>query len=87
MIAQYQFLHHGFLPTHGGQWGYLDRGEPAGEVAPYLSHSLSEWTRKNPQMRLRLIVPINRDGDTAELHAWYDQVLFPDTSEMAKPDR
>ncbi|MFO0814072.1 MAG: hypothetical protein U0796_12675 [Gemmatales bacterium] len=64
---------------------YLGRGEPTGEVAQYLSHSLTDWVRKNPQIRVRLIVPINRDGDTVELHAWYDQVIFPDTSGMANP--
>lgn len=64
---------------------YLGRGEPTGEVAPYLSHSLTEWIRKNPQIRVRIIVPINRDGDTVELHAWYDQVIFPDASMMANP--
>lgn len=62
---------------------YLGRGEPTGEVAQYLSHSLTEWIRKNPQIRVRQIVPINRDGDTVELHAWYEQVIFPDTSGMA----
>lgn len=51
---------------------YLGRGEPTGEVAPYLSHSLTEWLRKNPQIKVRIIVPISRDGDTAELHVWYD---------------
>lgn len=35
---------------------------------------------------LNFVVSITRDGDTAELHAWYDQVLFPDTSPMANPE-
>ena len=39
-----------------------------------------------PHLRIRFVVPITRDGDTAELHAWYDQVLFPDTSPMAPPE-
>lgn len=42
--------------------------------------------RKRPHLRVRFVVPITRDGDTAELHAWYDQVLFPDTSPMANPE-
>jgi hypothetical protein len=28
-------------------------------------------------------VPIVRDGNTVELHAWYQQHLFPDTSPFA----
>lgn len=64
---------------------YLGRGEPIGEVARFLSHSLTEWMRERPHLRVRLIVPINRDGDTVELHAWYDQLLFPDLSPMSGP--
>ncbi len=65
---------------------YLGHGEPTGEVARFLSHSLTKWMRERPHLRLRFAVPINRDGDTVELHAWYDQVLFPDLSPMAGPD-
>lgn len=65
---------------------YLGQGESTGEVAQFLSHSLSLWMRERPHLRLRFVVPITRDGDTAELHAWYDQIRFPDTSPMAAPD-
>ncbi len=65
---------------------FLGRGEPTGELGKFLSHGLADWMRKRPQFRVRCIVPINRDGDTVELHAWYDQVLFPDTSPMADPE-
>jgi len=65
---------------------FLGRGEPTGEVAKFLSHGLTDWMRKRPHLRVRFVVPITRDGDTAELHAWYDQVLFPDTSPMANPE-
>jgi hypothetical protein len=27
-----------------------------------------------------LHAPVNKDGETVELHAWYDMVLFPDVS-------
>ena len=64
---------------------FLGRGEPTGEVAKFLSHSLTEWFRVHPHLRMRLAIPISRNGDTAELHAWYDQVVFPDSSPMAKP--
>lgn len=65
---------------------FLGRGEPTGELAKYLSHGLSDWMRKRPHLRVRFAVPVNRDGDTVELHAWYDQVLLPDTSPMANPN-
>jgi len=61
----------------------MGRGEPAGELAVYLSHALTGWFRANPQFRLRFVVPISRDGDTMELHAWYDQILFTDISRHA----
>jgi hypothetical protein len=31
-------------------------------------------------LTLRCIVPVNRDGHTVELHAWYAMHVFPDTS-------
>jgi hypothetical protein len=57
---------------------YLARGEPKGEVAKFLSMSLTQWMRKFPDLRVRMIVPITSNGDTTELYAWYDRVLFPD---------
>jgi hypothetical protein len=63
---------------------FLGRGEPTGELGKYLSHALTDWMRKNAHLRVRFVVPISREGDTVELHAWYDQMLFPDSSPMAK---
>lgn len=56
---------------------YLGGGEPVGEVAKFLSMSLTDWMRTHPQLRIRHIVPITSNGDTSELHAWYDLGLFP----------
>ena len=64
---------------------FLGRGEPTGEVAKFLSHGLTDWMRKRPHLPVRFTFPINRDGDTVELHAWYNQTLVPDTSPMAVP--
>jgi len=60
-------------------------GEPAtsDELAAYLSHRLSVWRRENPHLRLISVVPVNRDGTTVELHAWYEQTVFPDMSSLA----
>jgi hypothetical protein len=46
---------------------------------------LTACFRANPHLRIRCVVPINRDGDTVELHAWYDQVHFGDKSPLAPP--
>ena len=62
------------------------RGEPTGDVAKFLSHGPTDCMRKRPHLRGRFVVPITRDGDTAELHSWYDQVIFPDTSPLAHPE-
>jgi hypothetical protein len=32
---------------------------------------------------MRFAVPINREGNMVELHAWYDAVQFPDVSPLA----
>lgn len=68
MTGRFEIL----IEDHDG-WirAYLGRGEPAGETARFLSESLTQWFRDRPHLGLHCIVPISRDGDTAELHAWY----------------
>jgi hypothetical protein len=51
----------------------------------FLSHTLAEWFRPRPQLRLTCVVPINRDGTTVELHAWYECHVFPPTAEAPRP--
>ena len=46
----------------------------------YLSHTLAEWFRQRPNLHLRFVVPIQKDGDTVELHAWFDAHVFPATA-------
>ena len=76
------------LTTDMGGWVrvHLGRGEPTGEAALFLSRTLAGWMRKHPHLRLRFVVPISSSGDTSELHAWYEQTLFDDTSQIAVPD-
>ena len=50
---------------------YLGSGEPTGEVAKFLSHTLAKWFQERPNLRMQQIVPISSNGDTSELHAWY----------------
>jgi hypothetical protein len=63
---------------------YLEGGEPPGDLPFYLSHALTDWFRHHAHLRMRLVVPIVRGGETVELHAWYDQVQFSDASPLAK---
>ncbi len=50
------------------------------DLAVYLAHALTEWYRQRPQLRMRNVVPVSRDGTTVELHAWYDLQVFADLS-------
>jgi hypothetical protein len=43
----------------------------------FLSLTLTEWFRQRPQLRMRTVIPVVKDGATMELHAWYDLVIFP----------
>lgn len=63
---------------------YLGQGEPNGELAPFLSHALNGWFRERPHLRLRFVLPVTRNGNTVELHGWYEQIWFSDQSPMAK---
>lgn len=49
---------------------FMGRGEPTGELATYLSATLAQWIEQRPHLRIIAVVPVIRDGDTAELHAW-----------------
>lgn len=59
--------HNGFLRV------FMGRGEPAGELAKFLSATLGNWMKANPEQRVVAVCPINRDGDTVELHAWFER--------------
>jgi hypothetical protein len=61
---------------------FLGRGEPTGELARYLSHTLTGWMRDQPRLRVRFAVHVVRDGDTVELHAWYDREPDTETSSV-----
>lgn len=65
--------------TEMGGWVrvYTDAPHPPDDLYLALSHSLSIYFRKQPHMRLRFVVPIQRDGNTVELHAWYDIHSIP----------
>jgi hypothetical protein len=57
---------------------YTEKCDPLPEALPlFLSASLAEWFRHRPQLRLRTVVPIVKDGRTVELHAWFDVHVLP----------
>ena len=88
MIAAYRsplhYIHHddmgGWVRVYPGN--LLDAPE---NVHVFLSQSLAEWFRQRPHLNLRFIVPIIKNGDTIELHAWYDAHLFPSTPQAPQP--
>jgi hypothetical protein len=69
----------------GGWVRAMADGSPPspGDLALYLSHGLTEWFRQHPHLRLICVAPVTKGGETAELHAWYEQHVFPDTSGLA----
>ena len=50
------------------------------DFACFLSHALTQWFRDRPQLRMRCVVPVRRNGETVELHAWFDLGTSPDVS-------
>jgi hypothetical protein len=38
------------------------------DLPVYLGQTLAQWFRERPQLHLRCVVPISKDGDTVELH-------------------
>lgn len=59
--------HMGFLRV------FMGRGEPAGELAQFLSGTLAQWIQNNPDKRIVAVVPVTRYGDTVELHAFHEK--------------
>jgi hypothetical protein len=42
------------------------------DVAVFLADRLAHWLMENPGAALICVVPITKDGNTIELHAWYE---------------
>ena len=47
------------------------------DLPVYLAQTLADWFRQRPHFHLRCVVPIPREGDTVELHGWYDVHVLP----------
>jgi hypothetical protein len=63
---------------------FLKAGHPNRDFPVYLSQTLTDWFRTRPAFRLKCVVPVVRDGDTVELHAWYEAHLFNSTEPAPK---
>lgn len=42
-----------------------------------MSEIMNQWFCDRPHLRMRCVVPIQKDGSTVAFHVWYDAVLFP----------
>jgi hypothetical protein len=48
---------------------YADAAAAASDdLMVWLSHSLTEWFRQRPQLRMKTVAAMTRGGDTVELH-------------------
>jgi hypothetical protein len=69
---------------------YTDAEFHAHPLLPsYLSYTLTQWFRERPQYHLRCVAPIDKGGDTVELHAWFDMHVFaaPSNGRAPAPSR
>lgn len=55
------------------------------DLSDYLGHTLAEWFRQRPHLRLVSVAPITQDGRTVELQGWYECHVFPATQAAPKP--
>jgi hypothetical protein len=60
----------GWVRVFGGRQDLPD------DLPLYLSQAVTEWFRRRPHLHMRCVVPIQRDGNTVELHAWYEAHVF-----------
>ena len=59
---------------------FLETGHPPGDLPVFLAQTLAEWFRQRPHLRLKCVVPIGYDGNTVEMHAWYEAHVFAPTA-------
>jgi hypothetical protein len=57
------------------------------DLALYLSQTLTELFRQKPHLHMKCVAPINRDGNTVELHAWYEVHVIPPTTLGPQPSQ
>jgi hypothetical protein len=45
---------------------------PPANIALIVNAALTDWLKKTPNIRVRTVLPITRDGQTTAVHLWYD---------------
>ena len=59
----------------GTGWACFQPGEkpPSAEkLAGYLNHNFYTWLQRNPEFKVRAILPIVENGNTVAIHVWFD---------------
>lgn len=73
-----------------GGWGRVHTDKLAivpDDLGLNLSLALTEWFGQRPQLTMRCVVPVVREGCTVELHGWYGLHVFPDVSGNTPQER
>lgn len=77
------------LLTDMGGWVRVFPSKGAGtsqqDLGIYLSQTLTQWFRERPQLRMKAVMPITRDGTTVELHGWYEVHVVPPAAGAPQP--
>jgi hypothetical protein len=66
--------------TDKGGWIVIYPAQPHSlptDLPVHLSRTMEQWFIERPHLRIRSAVPIVQDGNTIIIHAFYDQVLWP----------
>jgi hypothetical protein len=50
-----------------------DQAHLPADIALVMNMALNDWLKKNPNIRVRAVLPITRDGQTTAIHLRYDQ--------------
>ena len=56
-------------------WVCFQAGEkpPApDQLALYLSHTMTNWLKRNSEFRVRTVLPMTVEGNTVAIHVWFD---------------
>jgi hypothetical protein len=49
-----------------------DQPPPPDQMPGYLNHDFYNWLQRNPEFRVRAVLPIVEKGNTVLLHVWFD---------------
>ena len=49
-----------------------DQPPPREETFMFLDSSVAQWLRQNPNIKVREMLGLVQDGNTVNVHAWFD---------------